>query len=133
MDFRFIHGLRQWMEQRNLLGDCDVIAVPGAAKVLADPQMPEDADFFMRAVGVGVSIHRVQKIILMNHMDCGAYGGARAFTSPDVEHQRYERDLRAAAIVLQERYPHIIVQLMLAALREDGTVHIQELPEAPAT
>ena len=127
MAFRFIRGLRAWMEGRGFLGDCDVIAVPGVAKVLVDSPSPGDADFLTRAIGIAVNLHRVREVILLNHLDCGAYGGSSAFTALDAEHDRHSLDLRAAALVIRMRFPHVIVRYAIASLKPDGSVAVEEL------
>lgn len=126
MDFRFIQGLRAWMAQRGTLGTSDVIAVPGVAKVLVDPQMPEDADFLLRAMGIAVNLHRVQRVVLVNHLDCGTYGGSRAFGTPALEEERHRDDLRKAADLIRERFPHVAVELAIASLGDGDavTVHV---------
>jgi len=127
MDFRFIRDIRAWMEGRGMLGDCDVVAVPGVAKVLVDPQMLGDADFLLRAIGVAVNLHGAKRIILLNHLDCGAYGGARAFAAPQDERKRHERHLRRGAEIVRERFPHVAVAIALAELRPDGSVQFDEV------
>jgi hypothetical protein len=71
-----------------LLGDCDIISLAGAAKTLAAPVEPAYFETAMHQIALAVSLHGIDAVILVNHEDCGAYGGRQAFGSAEAEQPR---------------------------------------------
>jgi carbonic anhydrase len=127
MDFRFMKGIREYLDAKGMTGDCDLVSVAGAAKNISNPSDSFDTPFVMKQVGLSHDLHHVKKIVLMNHLDCGAYGGAKAFGSPEEEKAKHIADLKAAGQMVKEKYADVEVTLVLAKLNEDGTVGVEEI------
>lgn len=122
IDFRLGPAIKAYMEERGLLGDCDVIAVAGAAKDLVEPGSESDRDFLMRQIDISKQLHHINTVILMNHTDCGAYGGRTAFVSTNEEEENHRSHMAQAAALIKDKYPELNVEMVLADLREDGAV-----------
>lgn len=120
-------GLRQFLDEKGLTGDCDLVSLAGAAKSIVDPLAPEHRPTLLSQIELAVKLHHISKLILMNHTDCGAYGGAAAFASPEAEHAKHVEELQAAKTVVLEQFPHLEVVLVLASLQEDRTVAFEEV------
>lgn len=114
IDFRFGVDIKQFLQRENMLGDIDVVSIAGAVKNLVNPQVPSDAEFVMRQLEISKRLHGVCDVILMNHTDCGAYGGAKAFKNPEEERERHAEDLRKAAAMIREKFSDLNVRLFLA-------------------
>jgi hypothetical protein len=125
IDFRFIEGIRDWMDAEGLLGDCDVLALPGAAKVLASSDGGE-GNALLAAIDIGVALHGVRRVIFLNHMDCGAYGGHAAFASRDEERSQYTSDIDVAREVVQAKFDSVEVLGRIAQLSDRGSVEVME-------
>ncbi len=95
----------------NMNGGCDVIGFPGGVKDLLDDQK---ASHVLDEIRTYVTLHGLRHIMLINHRDCGAYGGSRAFASREAERHEHERDLRKAAEILHKEFPEITVGLHFA-------------------
>ncbi len=120
MDFRFAKDLKKFMEDHGLLGDADEVAFAGAAKNFLDE---ESKVFAMRQIELANRLHHVREVHLMNHTDCGAYGGQSAFGTSEDERDAHLRDLHAAAQSITQTHPDIQVHCWLA--------HINELSSPP--
>jgi hypothetical protein len=56
-------------------------------------------------------LHQTRRVILMQHSDCGAYGGLEAFKGDaGAERQNHGEELRKAARVLAEAIPELTVE-----------------------
>ncbi len=98
VDFRFRDEQNAFL---NLIGirHYDIWTLPGGVKKIADGNAN---DFLADLQKVSCGLHAVKKLVLINHADCGAYGGRRAFENSGVERVRQYEDLRKARNIIQE-------------------------------
>lgn len=114
IDFRLQPAIKQWLTEQNILGNCDIISVAGAAKDIA-----EGGDFVLKQIDISYRLHGMRQVILMNHTDCGAYGGRQ-----ENDHDCHKQAMQSAAERIGKLYPDINVRFALADIGEDGTVSI---------
>ena len=115
MDFRLAPGIKKMMEEQGLMGDCDLVSLAGAAKNLLDPETQALA---LKQVGLSRQLHGIKEVHLVNHTDCGAYGGRAAFAGDEAEHRKHADDLTAAAEAIRQEFPDLTVVKWLARLAE---------------
>jgi carbonic anhydrase len=115
MDFRFGKKMKEFMEQNNLLGDADLVSIAGAAKNIVNP---ETQAFALRQVEISKDLHGMKQVILMNHTDCGAYGGKKAFGDEKAEYDKLTGDLKEAAQIVKAKWPEIETKMWLAHIDE---------------
>lgn len=116
IDFRFGKAIKKYLEEQGLLGDIDIVSVAGAAKNLVSPNSPSDTEFILRQIEISKKLHNITELILMNHTDCGAYGGHKAFASHDEEVQKHQDDMQAARELVQTKYPDLEIKTVLATI-----------------
>jgi carbonic anhydrase len=122
MDFRLMKGIRTFLDQNGLTGDCDIVSVAGAVKGIADTSAPSDTEFVLKQIGLSHELHAIKHLILMNHLDCGAYGGSAAFASPEEERAKHLADLRRSRDILKQKYPELEIKLVIAKIDGEGGV-----------
>jgi carbonic anhydrase len=98
----------------------DRVIVGGAAKNLASPTNQADIDFILRQIDISDRLHHVKKVVLINHSDCGAYGGSDKFATTEDEIRFHGEELMKAAKVIREKFPHLEVNTMIALLSSQG-------------
>lgn len=105
-------GVRTW----------DLVALPGAARVLTAPDASAAKEAVLQSVKVAHDLHHVTKVFLVNHSDCGAYGGTGAFADATEEYRKHAEDLRAGRSVVRENLPNLDIRLFFATIedRADG-------------
>jgi len=113
MDFRTITSLHDHLISLGLKDQYDLVSIAGAAKNLVDPVEPTDPQFFLRQISIAQSLHQVTQVILINHMDCGAYGSVK-FANKEEERKRHESDLKKAKEIIERHFPGITVKTVLA-------------------
>ena len=109
-DHRFDLVFRKFLQKIGV-DRYDPIKVAGGAKALSAPAQPADRPFVLDQIRTSVTLHATERVILMLHSDCGAYGGLDHFngdTAAEAEHHRQE--LYRAADVLRREIPALQVE-----------------------
>jgi len=115
------------METEKLLSNCDVVSLAGAAKNIASLKNETDRSFVLNQINLSKQLHDIQEIILMNHTDCGAYGGKNAFASEVEEHNRHKDELNLAKKMIAREHPDLTINTVLAKIDSAGEVTIQAI------
>jgi hypothetical protein len=127
-DFRLHHRcdgrdcIARFLE--NLGEDCDLITRGGGVKDLAEHCGDEGT--VLRDCGIAINLHHAERIYLINHQDCGAYGD---FLSPKEERNKHVEDLEEARAFLSERFPNAQIKIFYAELEagKDDSYLIREI------
>src|SRR6185436_6239720 len=122
-DFRIQKPLQQFIEDTLNLYAVDLITDAGGTKKIFEEGAIREYIFenFMHSI----KDHQANKIILVNHTDCSAYGGSESFKSPAEEIQTHEIQLRHAVSDVHARFPDKTVEaylIVLGKLDEPTTV-----------
>jgi hypothetical protein len=92
-DNRFELVLRKFLKRVGIFNS-DPIKIAGGAKSLASPESPAELEYILGQIRKSIELHNTNRVILMVHSDCGAYGGlAGAFggdTELEAKHHRNE-------------------------------------------
>ena len=121
-DFR----LHQRKDGRNFIAgfilsekiDCDLITRGGAIQDIVRPKSEGFKDSMLRDSEVSAKLHKVKKVYLVHHEDCGAYGGSSVFENREIERQKHIADMREAAEVIKKEFSPIEVLLYYAELKD---------------
>lgn len=102
----------------------DLVKIAGGAKSLASPQDFSEREFVLKQIQTSIKLHGTKKVILMNHADCGAYGGSKNFKNDEiVERKTHEDELKKAEIFLKDNLPSgIKIEKVFACFNEVYTV-----------
>lgn len=120
-------GIRGFLDQNGLTGDCDLVSVAGAVKSVTDPATPSETDYLLKQIGLSHDLHAIKHLILMNHMDCGAYGGHAAFASLEEEHTKHVADLQRTRDILKQKYPELEIKLVIADIKDGGDLAFEHV------
>ena len=119
IDFRFWKETMKFVEEELGLKSYDFPKLPGAAKAIND--CLSEVDVAMKCIGVPCDLHHVSKIVIVNHADCGAYGGASQFKGDlEAEQKFHEGELKKAKEKILAQYPGKEVILAYAKLVDGG-------------
>ena len=93
MDFRIYKDetLHQFLNSIGVV-EYDLISIKGAGQDFAEMEIGPVLD----SIRISLENHSAREIILIHHIDCGAYGGSRAFISKEDELGKHRYDLEAA-------------------------------------
>ena len=116
IDFRLGAAIKNYLEGLSLLGEADIVSVAGAVKNLVSPALPTDAEFVLRQIDLSKRLHGIAEVILINHTDCGAYGGRQAFRSDEEEYEKHSSDLKKAKEMILAQFPGLEIRTILAKI-----------------
>lgn len=115
IDFRFRKSLNAFLEQK--FGDSyDLVSIAGGVKRLVSD--PLDNNFILEQFKISHKLHEPEAILLIQHEDCGAYGGSVAFGDFSTEQEAQNLELEKAESILKEQFQQP-VEKYLARLRGD--------------
>lgn len=117
IDFRFWKEITEFVEKELKIISYDFPSLPGAAKAINACQ--NNQELAMRCIGIPVDLHQVKKAIIVNHWDCGAYGGSKSFESPERELEFHQEELKKAKEKIKSEYPQLEVITILAKISDD--------------
>ena len=123
IDFRFHEAIRDFLRDKLGIKNYDLLTIPGAAKHFTAIGSTARREGLLEDIGISVRLHHPKEIILINHADCGAYGGRVACPDEVSEEAMHRAALEEARSVISGQYPGVIVKSYYAGMR-DQTVAV---------
>jgi len=109
----------------------DPIRIAGGAKSLASPANESDRVFVLDQIRTSVRLHDTERVILMLHSDCGAYGGLAAFDQDRTrEAENHRQEMHRAAEYLKKEMPELEVQAFFVDFTGVWQANLERAPEA---
>ncbi len=127
IDFRFRPRVAEWIHHA-LGGQSDLVALAGASKAITDDRTRQTV---LAQIETARRLHDISVVHLLDHTDCGAYGGLEA-VGGDVEAEMdlHRRALEQAAAIVAEGVEGILVKAYV--LHPDGRATEVDLAAAQA-
>lgn len=119
MDFRFWQATLKFLEEELGLNSFDLCCLAGASKNFIEPKTKDAALFVENQIKLSLDLHKIKKIVIVDHADCGAYGGRRAFKDEEQERSAHLENLRKVKMMLAEKFPEQKIVLIYANLEGD--------------
>ena len=113
IDFRFRRILNTYLSWK-LAEGYDLVSVAGGVQRLVSD--PLDSNFVLEQLKISCRLHEPKAIILIQHEDCGAYGGSRNFKSSIAEEEYQKGQLSRAKSLLKEQFSQCEVELYFVRL-----------------
>ncbi len=110
-DHRFDRVLRKFLKRIGIVNP-DAVIVAGGAKTLASPDHESDREFLVSQMEKSIKLHGTDRVILMLHSDCGAYGGLhKEFNDDEALEVAHHRDeLRKAYRTVRAAFPAVSIE-----------------------
>lgn len=123
IDFRLMDRLFEWLKYKEMaVNTCDEISIAGSIKDLVHPQNPGESEYILKQIEISAKLHKIERVIIMNHTDCGAYGGKGAFDSQISEEATHIEDMRVAERIIKNKWPNLDIMLVLADIKTSGKI-----------
>ena len=120
MDWRLSPGKadieRSLIENKIIEPVFDRIIVGGAAKYLAADNSQTEKNFLLGQIGTAIKFHKIEKLVLINHTDCLAYGGSKSYPDHEAEKHFHTRQLEFASETVRINFPELSVEKYIADL-----------------
>lgn len=111
MDFRFHEELENHLDQfcDNSKLSYDSRGSEGGSHAIIDETSRASV---MEAIELAADKHGVETIIIVDHIDCGAYGGSGEHESEEAEREFHVTKLQEACDIVKEKYPGLKIVLL---------------------
>ncbi len=124
MDGRLNEALTAFLKTSGIPDLHDLISVPGGAR---DVNSTESC-LYRSIEDVSIGLHHIKHILLIQHTDCGAYGGrANCGGTEEADYAFQLEELRKSGDALKQAHPELDVRLALAHIKEDGTIDFENV------
>ncbi len=123
MDYRLLDDIVHYMNGRGLKDKYDHVILAGASLGATTERYPAWNETFWQHLEIAIQLHKIKKVMIMDHRDCGAYKvilGPEHLKSPEVEKETHAQYLKKLGNMVRERYPKLEIELLLMNL--DGSV-----------
>jgi len=107
IDGRFIKKTIDWLTEQTG-GVFDFRTEVGATKAIIDCE--SDRDSFCNVIETSLKLHSIKQLFLIDHIDCGAYGGSKEFDSAEKEKKFHIEQLDKASEIIAKKYPQIEIK-----------------------
>ncbi len=118
MDPRFQTKVSNYLKRRKLNGKYSAFTIAGAAVGVTASKFKKWHTTFWENLNTSIKIHRIEKLIVINHKDCGAakiVNGKKEFSSQN-EIKIHEKSFEKIKSNLKKKHPRLKVELNLMSL-----------------
>jgi carbonic anhydrase len=126
IDYRFRPLIAAWIKDE-LHDQADLIAVAGAGKTLLDAASQQ---YILGLLKIARDLHGVTTIHILNHLDCGAYGGSKLHATEETEKQFHADQCSLAEQIITQQFPDAVVKRYIV---DFSGVHAVVSVSEPAT
>ena len=118
MDPRFQTKVSNYLKRRKLNNKYSAFTIAGAAIGVTAPKFKKWHTTFWENLNTSIKIHKIEKLIVINHKDCGAakiVNGKKEFSSQN-EIKIHEKSFEKIKSNLKKKHPRLKVELNLMSL-----------------
>lgn len=119
IDFRFLEFERYFLSLQHLGNQYDWTALAGASLALTGFPHKAEAEAFWDQLALSRQFHQIEKVIILDHQDCGAYASkidSELSLDREREQQVHADYLTRAYWEIQKRYAELTVELYFVTL-----------------
>jgi len=118
MDPRFQHLVHNYLKKKKLTGKYSAFTIAGAAVGVTNSKFKKWHNTFYDNLATSIQLHKIEKLIVINHKDCGAAkiaNGKKEF-SPENEKNIHQDSFSKLKKEIKKRFPKLKVELNLITL-----------------
>ena len=118
MDPRFQLPVFKFIKKKNLIGKHSSFTIAGAAVGVTHIKFKKWHKAFIDNLAASIKLHKIEKLIVINHKDCGAAkiaNGKKEF-NPENEKKIHQNSFSKIKKEIKKRFPKLKVELNVIAL-----------------
>ena len=118
MDPRFQHLVHSFLKKKKLTGKYSAFTIAGAAVGVTHNKFKKWHNTFYDNLTTSIQLHKIEKLIVINHKDCGAAkiaNGKKEF-HPENEKKIHQNSFSKIKKEIKKRFPKLKVELNVIAL-----------------
>jgi carbonic anhydrase len=121
MDFRFVTDKVNFLNNMGYKDDYSKFVLAGSSLGYNQDDFPEWSKSFDKHVELAMDLHKIDEVIVVDHMDCGAYRILydNQSMSKEEEHKLHQKNLNKFKSLINKKFPSLKVTMLL--INTDGT------------
>jgi len=118
IDPRFQHLVHDYLKKKKLAGKYSAFTIAGAAVGVTHNKFKQWHKTFYDNLGTSIQLHKIEKLIVINHKDCGAakIANGKKEISPANEKKIHQQAFLKIKKQIKKRFPKLKVELNLISL-----------------
>ena len=123
MDPRFQHLVHNYLKKKKLTGKYSAFTIAGAAVGVTHNKFKEWHKTIYNNLATSIQLHKIEKLIVINHKDCGAAKIANGKKEFNVTNEKkiHEDSFFKLKKEIKKRFPKLKVELNLMSLESKIT------------
>ena len=120
MDPRFQPKVYKYLKAKKLTGKYSAFTIAGAAIGVTHKKFKKWHSTFIDNLSTSIKLHKIKKIIVINHKDCGAakiVNGKKKFNSI-IENKIHRESFKKIKKVLNNRFPSLKINFKILSLKD---------------
>ncbi len=120
MDPRFQPKVYKYLKARKLTGKYSAFTIAGAAIGVTHKKFKKWHSTFIDNLSTSIKLHKIKKIIVINHKDCGAakiVNGKKKFNSI-IENKIHKESFKKIKKILNNRFPTLKINFKILSLKD---------------
>ena len=120
MDPRFQPKVFKYLKAKKLTGKYSSFTIAGAAIGVTHKKFKKWHSTFIDNLSTSIKLHKIKKIIVINHKDCGAakiVNGKKKFKSI-IENKIHRESFKKIKKVLNNRFPTLKINFKILSLKD---------------
>ena len=120
MDPRFQPKVFKYLKAKKLTGKYSSFTIAGAAIGVTHKKFKKWHSTFIDNLSTSIKLHKIKKIIVINHKDCGAakiVNGKKKFNSI-VENKIHRESFKKIKKILNNRFPTLKINFKILSLKD---------------
>ena len=110
MDFRFLDDEIEYMKEHGYDVNYDIFVLAGVSIGINQTKYPEWEKTLYNHIEISKTLHHIEKVVLLDHLDCGAYKTfCPGFKNEQEERELHVKELKIAAEKIREKFPDLKV------------------------
>ena len=118
IDPRFQHLVHSFLKKKKLTGKYSAFTIAGAAVGVTHSNFKKWHNTFYDNLATSIQLHKIEKLIVINHKDCGAAKivNEKKEFNPENEKNIHQNSFSKLKKEIKKRFPKLKVELNVIAL-----------------
>ena len=116
MDFRLFNDTNRILKEKGYDVNYDLFVLAGVSLGFLQTTYPGWGKALLDHIEISLRLHKIVKVILLDHLDCGAYKTFCPGLKPEKEIEEHKNNLKMAKEKIQNLFPRLIVKTWILHL-----------------
>ncbi len=117
MDPRFQSKIFNFLKKKNLSGKYSAFTIAGAAVGVTHNKFKKWHNTFLENLLISIKLHKIKKLIVINHEDCGAAKIVMKKNFRINENQIHHDSFKKLKKILNQKFPKLVIEFYLMSLQ----------------